>query len=125
MININDNFNYFFLLNFIYFHFTIFFFNEIHNDSLFYRIQTKNHYRNTKTHIKKNIKKTNKTNKQLFEKDIGPLKKSLSTKTRRFSRISEIALVTNCFWAQTCYNLKKRVIVSYNTYCHCVCFVFV
>lgn len=32
---------------------------------------------------------------QLFEQDIGTLKRSLSNKTRRFSRISEIALVTH------------------------------
>lgn len=32
---------------------------------------------------------------KLFEQDIGTLKRSLSTKTRRFSRISEIALVTH------------------------------
>lgn len=55
---------------------------------------------------------------KLFEQDIGPLKRSLSAKSRRFSRISEIALVTNCFWPQTC--IKQRVNVSYN-YCHCVC----
>lgn len=65
---------------------------------------------------------------QLFEQDIGPLKRSLSAKTRRFSRISEIALVTNCFCANTC--LKKRVNVSYNCqlFCcivFCVCFVII
>lgn len=32
---------------------------------------------------------------QLFEQDIGTLKRSLSNKSRRFSRISEIALVTH------------------------------
>lgn len=52
-------------------------------------------------------KKNLNRNWQLFEQDIGPLKRSLSVKTRRFSRISEIALVTNCFWANTC--LKQRV----------------
>lgn len=73
------------------------------------------------------IRKITKTNtqkikrEQLFEQDIGPLKRSLSAKSRRFSRISEIALVTNCFWAKTCY--KKRVNVSYN--CHCVCYVLI
>lgn len=65
--------------------------------------------------------KIKRTTKQLFETDIGPLKRSLSAKSRRFSRISEIALVTNCFWAKTCY--KKRVNVSYN--CHCVCYVLI
>lgn len=47
---------------------------------------------------------------QLFEQDIGPLKRSLSVKTRRFSRISDLALVTktkwcplNVFWARNCY----------------------
>lgn len=51
---------------------------------------------------------------QLFEQDIGPLKRSLSAKTRRFSRISEIALVTKCFWGKTCCfkYLKKRLKVS-------------
>lgn len=47
---------------------------------------------------------------QLFEQDIGPLKRSLSVKTRRFSRISDLALVTktkwcplNVLWATKCF----------------------
>lgn len=40
---------------------------------------------------------------QLFEQDIGTLKRSLSTKSRRFSRISEIALVRmkNFLWGHS------------------------
>lgn len=60
---------------------------------------------------------------QLFEQDIGPLKRSLSAKTRRFSRISEIALVTKCFWAITCcFNLKKILKVSLHL---SLCFVYI
>lgn len=77
--------------------------------------------KNEHKHTHKNKPKTQKSkNEQLFEQDIGPLKRSLSAKSRRFSRISDLALVTNCFWAKTCH--KKRVNVSYN--CYCVCYVF-
>lgn len=38
------------------------------------------------------------TNRQLFEQNIDGLKRSLSTKSRRMSRITEIALVTNYYW---------------------------
>lgn len=40
----------------------------------------------------------------LFEQDIGPLKRSLSSKSRRFSRISEIALLRR----QSQFNARKK-----------------
>lgn len=58
---------------------------------------------------------------QLFEQDIGTLKRSLSNKTRRFSRISEIALVTHCnkikcslrrTWAVHLQTLRQWFIVA-------------
>lgn len=78
-------------------------------------------YTREHTHTQTRAHIIQKKYEQLFEQDIGPLKRSLSAKSRRFSRISEIALVTNCFWAKTCY--KKRVNFSYN--CQCVCDVFI
>lgn len=91
---------------------------QLHKHELIkFRMNPKNEHK----HTHKNKPKTQKSkNEQLFEQDIGPLKRSLSAKSRRFSRISDLALVTNCFWAKTCH--KKRVNVSYN--CYCVCYVF-
>ncbi|XP_037935856.1 phosphorylase b kinase gamma catalytic chain, skeletal muscle/heart isoform isoform X3 [Teleopsis dalmanni] len=52
-------------------------------------------------------------NQMLFEQNIDGLKRSLSTKSRRMSRITEIALVTKRFWTQNyCFdNIKKRVLL--------------
>ena len=67
--------------------------------------------KNVSNQKKMNMQKKQIQNEQLFEQDIGPLKRSLSAKSRRFSRISEIALVTNCFWAQTCYRKRVNVLI--------------
>lgn len=52
---------------------------------------------------------------QLFEQDIGPLKRSLSVKTRRFSRISDLALVTMG-------PLKLKWPITSTSCCCCPCF---
>lgn len=54
---------------------------------------------------------------KLFEQNIDGLKRSLSTKSRRMSRITEIALVTIYSWIKhnvsyCLNNITKRVIVN-------------
>lgn len=67
---------------------------------------------------------------QLFEQDIGPLKRSLSVKTRRFSRISDLALVTKFFlyWANVCccpcVRLLDHVEVSFTHFTYISIYLF-
>lgn len=59
---------------------------------------------------------------QLFEQDIGTLKRSLSNKSRRFSRISEIALVTHRHrkhWPALPPSLPPFLVVSLCGPCPC------
>ncbi|XP_055374732.1 phosphorylase b kinase gamma catalytic chain, skeletal muscle/heart isoform isoform X2 [Condylostylus longicornis] len=48
-------------------------------------------------------------NQMLFEEDITQLKRKLSMKSRRMSRITELALVTTSFWTKQCFNFKRRL----------------
>ncbi|KAL5275428.1 PHKG1 family protein [Megaselia abdita] len=48
-------------------------------------------------------------NQMLFEQNIDGIKRSLSTKSRRMSRITEIALVTTSFWTKKSFAIKRRL----------------
>lgn len=73
-----------------------------------------------------NEKRSNVTHEKLFEQNIDGLKRSLSTKSRRMSRINDIALVTKCFCLfnrnkNKNYKNKSNIHNIYNnnnTYCY-------